>query len=416
MIAVKVLHRIGPLCIALLASCSVGFSQGVQSAQLDTAAVAELRPARSDSSSLRFATFNASLFRSKHGQLTDELQSGSEQAAHVAKILHTIDPDVFLLNEFDYDGGQSAQVFLDRYLNADEIKRPWTFHYCAEVNTGVDSGLDLDNDGKFSTPNDAWGYGTHPGQYGMLVISRFPIDTAAVRTFQKFRWKLMPVAEIPVLLNGESYYSEEAWASLRLSSKSHWDVPISIEGRTIHFVVAHPTPPVFDGPEDRNGKRNHDEIRLLRDYVCSDHDGYYIFDDNENFGPLSEDALFVVAGDQNADPADGDGSHEIIQSLLRSPAVNATQTPASLGAVEAAETQQGKNLEHVGESQYDTCDFNDQSVGNLRCDYLLPSAKLEISQCGVFWPRTQDLPKGQEKLLDVSDHRLVWADLLLPNP
>ena len=34
----------------------------------------------------------------------------------------------------------------------------------------------------------------------------------------------------------------------RLSSKSHWDVPLSIGGRTVHFLVSHPTPPVFDDP------------------------------------------------------------------------------------------------------------------------------------------------------------------------
>jgi hypothetical protein len=39
----------------------------------------------------------------------------------------------------------------------------------------------------------------------------------------------------------------------RLSSKSHWDVPIVIGRKTVHFLVSHPTPPVFDGPEDRNG-------------------------------------------------------------------------------------------------------------------------------------------------------------------
>ena len=53
----------------------------------------------------------------------------------------------------------------------------------------------------------------------------------------------------------------------RLSSKSHWDVPIRIGRETVHFLVSHPTPPVFDGPEDRNGTRNHDEIRFWADYV-----------------------------------------------------------------------------------------------------------------------------------------------------
>ena len=36
-------------------------------------------------------------------------------------------------------------------------------------------------------------------------------------------------------------------------------VTIQIDGKTVHFLTSHPTPPVFDGPEDRNGTRNGDE-------------------------------------------------------------------------------------------------------------------------------------------------------------
>ena len=50
-------------------------------------------------------------------------------------------------------------------------------------------------------------------------------------------------------------------------------------GKTVHFLVSHPTPPVFDGPEDRNGTRNFDEIRFWADYVIPSRSGY-IYDDN----------------------------------------------------------------------------------------------------------------------------------------
>ena len=56
-------------------------------------------------------------------------------------------------------------------------------------------------------------------------------------------------------------------AVLRLSCKIHWDVPVQIGSETVHFLVSHPTPPAFDGPEDRNGRRNHDEIRFWADYI-----------------------------------------------------------------------------------------------------------------------------------------------------
>lgn len=61
---------------------------------------------------------------------------------------------------------------------------------------------------------------------------------------------------------------------LRLSSKSHWDVPINIPldaeasvTKRVHMLLHHPTPPAFDGAEGRNHLRNHDEIRLFADYV-----------------------------------------------------------------------------------------------------------------------------------------------------
>ena len=59
----------------------------------------------------------------------------------------------------------------------------YPYAFIAPSNTGVPSGLDLDRDGETGGPNDAWGFGFHPGQYGMLVLSRFPIDQAAARTF-----------------------------------------------------------------------------------------------------------------------------------------------------------------------------------------------------------------------------------------
>ena len=41
----------------------------------------------------------------------------------------------------------------------------------------------------------------------------------------------------------------------------------NVKGKTFHLLASHPTPPVFDGDEDRNGKRNHDEVRLIADYI-----------------------------------------------------------------------------------------------------------------------------------------------------
>ena len=102
----------------------------------------------------------------------------------------------------------------------------------------------------------------------------------------------------------------------------------------MHFLVSHPTPPVFDGPEDRNGRRNSDEIRFWSDYITPGA-GRYIYDDEGGRGGLTIGAHFVIAGDQNSDPLDGDSLPGAIQQLIHNPRVNTSSTPDSAGAVEA---------------------------------------------------------------------------------
>ena len=371
---------------------------------------------------LRVATFNAAMNRKSAGELTEGLQKGDPQAAKIAEILRAVSPDVFLLNEIDYDE-RSAEVFLNRYLSSQERQDsqepteqpPWKYFFAGPVNTGVDSGLDLDGNGKMHEPNDAWGFGTYPGQYGMAVFSRHEIQKEAIRTFQNFRWSRMPGALRPMRSNPgstelESYYPDAVWDQLRLSSKSHWDVPILIGGKTLHLIASHPTPPVFDGPEDRNGCRNHDEIRLLMDYVAGDSSGAYVVDDNGRTGPLATDASFVIAGDLNSDPIDGDGRAEAIRKLLEHPRLAKSPAPKSLGGVEASENSKGANLKHQADPATDTGDFNDRNPGNLRIDFVLPSANLKVLASGVYWPSKSQSAEANA-LVGASDHRLVWVDL-----
>jgi alkaline phosphatase D len=365
---------------------------------------------------LRVATFNAAMNRKSAGELTEGLQKGDPQAAKIAEILRAVSPDVFLLNEIDYDE-RSAEVFLNRYLANQEPTEqpPWKYFFAGPVNTGVDSGLDLDGNGKLHEPNDAWGFGTYPGQYGMAVFSRHEIQKEAIRTFQNFRWSQMPGALRPMRSNPgstalESYYPDTVWDQLRLSSKSHWDVPILIGGKTLHLIASHPTPPVFDGPEDRNGCRNHDEIRLLMDYVAGDSSGAYVVDDTGRTGPLATDASFVIAGDLNSDPIDGDGRAEAIRKLLEHPRLAKSPAPKSLGGVEASENSKGANLKHQADPATDTGDFNDRNPGNLRIDFVLPSANLKVLASGVYWPSKSQSAEANA-LVGASDHRLVWVDL-----
>ena len=366
---------------------------------------------------VRFATYNASLNRGAAGQLVSDLsQPGNAQADEVAEVIQRNRPDVLLINEFDYvPGNRAADLFRENYLKrgqngAAPIDYPYAF--TAPSNTGVATGFDLDRDGKVGGGNDAHGFGLFEGQYGMLVLSKFPIDTHGVRTFQKFLWKDMPGALLPddpATPAPNDWYSPQALDVLRLSSKSHWDVPIRVGRSTVHFLAAHPTPPTFDGPEDRNGTRNNDEIRFWADYVTPGK-GRYIHDDRGRRGGLGAHEKFVIAGDHNSDPLDGDSVPGAISRLLNAPRVIETR-PGSEGGVRAAQDQAGANIGQKGDPYFDTGDFNDKAPGNLRIDYVLPSKGLFPWHAEVFWP----LPESSlARLNDASDHHLVRVDVFVP--
>lgn len=375
-------------------------------------------PRKGRPAEVRFATFNASLNRAAAGDLVRDLSTPDDaQAAAVAETIQRTDPDVLLVNEFDHvEGGAAADLFRENYLEVPHNGAPavdYPYAYVAPVNTGVPSGLDLDNNGSVGGGNDALGFGAFPGQYGMVVYSKFPIDTDAVRTFQDFLWKDMPGAKLPddpATPAPADWYSPDELDAVRLSSKSHWDVPIRIGRETVHFLVSHPTPPVFDGPEDRNGLRNHDEIRLWADYVRDRAD--YLYDDEGERGGLERGSRFVIAGDQNSDPLDGDSVAGSAQQLLDNPAVNTRVTPTSRGAVEAAQRDGGVNLTHLGDPRFDTADFS-EPPGNIRADYVLPDRSTRITGAGVFWPESTDplFRLVGTFPFPASDHRLVWVDV-----
>ena len=397
---------------------------------------------------LRVAAYNTSLFRREAGALARDLATPDHpQARTIAAVLQTVRPDLLLINEFDYDGAMSddhatrppapaALSFVRHYLGVGQDGRaplacPTLFS--APSNTGMPTGVDLDRDGRVQGGNDARGFGLFPGQYGMLVCSRLTLRREAVRSFRKFLWRDMPDADLP-----PDWYGPEALAVLPLSSKSHWDLSFELPAapgaaasaapQLLHFLVSHPTPPGFDGPEDRNGRRNHDEIRLWADYLSAGKGGYLV-DDAGRRGTLAADASFVVAGDLNADPYDGASRREsvrggAIRQLLQHPRVHPEAAlgglvPRSAGAAEAAVRQGGANAAHRGPAAEDTADFGEggpNSPGNLRVDYVLPSSDLEVCASGVFWPTADDpdFALVNDDAEASSDHRLVWVDIALP--
>jgi hypothetical protein len=371
---------------------------------------------------VRFASWNCSLNRPSAGALLAELRGGAAPAGkRVAELVQRLQVDVLLLCEVDRDDAAATADVLRReyFAVAQGGQQPIDYRHwlCGPVNTGVPSGSDLDRDGKTDGSADAFGYGAFPGQYGMLLLSRHPILVDQVRTFQQLPWSAMPSPLRPA-----DWWDDATWQRLRLSSKSHWDVPIGVGdpqrgGRVVHALCSHPTPPAFDGPEDRNGCRNHDEIRFWVDYLTPGR-ADWIVDDAGGRGGLAGDEAFVLLGDLNCDPVDGDSRRQALLELLSHPRV---QDPAPRGHAGAAVALQqfGSNQGQRGDAALDTGDFDDRVAaggaaggpGNLRVDYALPSRNLRVASSGVFWPLPHE---SGAHLIDCSDHRAVWLDIRLP--
>ncbi|WP_210429036.1 endonuclease/exonuclease/phosphatase family protein [Nocardioides eburneiflavus] len=416
--------RIRPARLALAAVAALAVAAFAVTGAATPAATAPAAKADTPGkpTATRFATFNASLNRNAPGQLVTDLSTpGNAQAAAVAETIQRTNPDVVLVNEFDHvEGGLAAELFRENYLEVGHngaAPVDYPYYFVAPSNTGVPSEFDLNNNGVVGGGDDAFGFGLFPGQFGMVVYSKYPIATDDVRTFQHFLWKDMPGAVLPddpATPEPADWYSPEELGVFRLSSKSHWDVPIEVPGRKpVHFLVSHPTPPTFDGAEDRNGTRNHDEIRFWADYVAGGRTAAYIYDDEGGRGGLGRGQDFVIAGDQNADPFDGDSYDDAILQLLDHPRVRDPH-PTSAGAVEAATRDGGANLTHTGPAAEDTADFADGAPGNLRADYVLPSKRLTVRNSGVYWLTSAD-PLFTRLVgtfpFPASDHRLVWVDV-----
>lgn len=362
----------------------------------------------SAASKFRVATFNIRELSAAKIHACDSSGRGNDpQVRKAAEIIQRVRPDVWVINEIDFDADKrtNADRFLKLYLNVPQGEQSpveYPFIFFAPVNTGMSTGHDLNNDGKSDGPDDAFGFGKYPGQYGMAVYSRLPLDVKAARTFQTLPWRAMPGNHMPDGRDGSpDFYSAEEAAILRLSSKSHWDVPVAVGGTTIHLLVSHPTPPVFDGPEDRNGRRNFDEVRFWADYITSGAAAEYIVDDAGQRGGLAPDVSFIVLGDLNADSAlqNAEYGRTAIAQLLDHARIQDPQ-PRSQGA--AADRPRRP---YSGDVSLRTAEFG-------RADYVLPSNDLSTLESGVFWP----LPDAPEAGLvyganGASDHRLVWVDI-----
>jgi len=368
---------------------------------------------------VRIATFNVEELSLAKLEQTDASGAGTyPQLLAAAAIIQRVRPAILALNEIDFVAGEptrAAALFVERYLAHGVAPIDYPYLYSAPTNTGILAGHDLDNDGVVATDEDrgtrrhggdSWGFGTYPGQYGMAVLSQYPIRGGDVRTFQNFLWRDLPGNHLPT-----DFYDPEEQRQLRLSSKSHWDVPVEVDGTTLHLWMSHPTPPAFDGDEDRNGRRNFDEIKFWAAYLDGEEALYDDAGRRGGFAPSSPDEPFVIAGDLNARPEpddDGtpyDGRNAISQLLDRPEIADTGELCISEGAIAHAATAE----KAPAYSERSTAKF----LGGSRVDYLLPSRGIEVAAGGVFWPAAGEDPQGHALAEEASDHRLVWLDVVL---
>lgn len=263
------------------------------------------------------------------------------QVAAVRAALNLADADVLVLLGVDWDARLTALTAINAGL-----RRPYPHLFALAPNTGVATGLDLDGDGRLGGPRDAQGYGRFAGQVGMAVLSRYPLETA--QDFSTLLWRDLPGAQ-PV---GDTSVQ-------RLSSVGHWVLPVDTPLGRLHLLISHPTPPIFDGPEDRNGLRNQDETRFWTLYL----DGA--------FGPPGDRPVLLT--EAGLDPARDQHRPQALRALL---ADQRLQDPLP---------------------DVPTTDWN--GIGPVRSSFILPAATLRVRDAGVLADAV------------ASRHALVWVDL-----
>jgi hypothetical protein len=309
-------------------------------------------PVRATADGVRVALWQAGLSRAGPGLLLRDAKRDDPQVVAVQTMLNAAGADVLVLLEVDWDARLAGLAAVNAGL-----VRPYPHLFALAPNAGLATGLDMDGDGRTGGPRDAQGYGRFAGHGGMAVLSRYP--TGAAQDFSTLLWRDLPEAALP-LQEGAPFPSAAAQAVQRLASVGQWAVPVDTPAGRLHLLISHPTPPIFDGPEDRNGLRNHDEIRFWSLFLEG--------------GIGTPDGAPVLLTEAGLDPGRDQHRPQALRALLADARL---QDPLP-GTT--------------------TTEWN--GVGPVRSSFILPAATLQVTGAGV-------IPGG-----DASRHALVWVDLV----
>lgn len=331
---------------------------------------------------LRIAFWNVDLTRAGPGMLLRDLERGRD--AHIKAVVAMIvrlSPDILVLDGFDADYRNLALGRLALLVRRQGADYPYL--YSRMPNSGLATGFDLDGDGRTRGAGDAQGFGAFPGQRGMAILSRLPILSGKVRDYSALLWRALPGAKMPRWRDGTPFPSAVARTVQRLASRVFWDVPVRMpDGRALHLLVSHASPPGFDGPENRNGLRNRDEIRFWSLFLAG------------KIGrtrPWPAARPFVIAADLNADPRGGQEGVDALRRLLDNALLNDPWSATSGGGGTAPVTVM----------------WPDGALPRgMRVDYLLPSRALALKGAGIVWPP----PRGVDEAA-LPRHRMIWVEV-----
>lgn len=317
---------------------------------------------------IRLATYHTDLSERGPGLILQDIIQGDDPVPATLEVIVAAQADILVLQDLDYDATGAALTALAAALAEAGLNYP--YRLSLRPNTGWPTGHDLDGDGRTDGPRDAHGYGRFNGDGGLAVLSRFPLGE--VRDFSAILWRDLPDSQAPGVT------PEAALPVLRLHSVAAWDVAVQLPSGPFHILTSHASPPVFDGPEDRNGLRNADEVRFWQLYL----EGW------SPDGPSFQADAFAIMATLNVDPARGEGLRDTLSALIRHTALQDPEPLSPFGLV--------------------TADWDDPVPGDLRVDYILPAAGLDVAEAGVLWPEEGPLA---DAVVEASDHRLVWVDI-----
>lgn len=379
---------------------------------------------RSEKESLRVATVNAGLSEDEEGALAERLEGGQDEAAQMlARNIQTTRPDVLLITDID-TSTHVADIFKDQYLaeaqadgeagSKDLSPLDYRYVYAASTNAGVQSGADLNGNGSTGDAGDAFGVGHFEGQRSMILYSRYPIKQDEVRTFNDLIWSELPGNSLDT-----EKYSKLVRSVLPLNSTSLWDVPLDVDGETVHVVATGLTP---DQGEGADADRRLDQLRFLNMYLSDSDELRDLTDDAGAYGGLEQEANAVVLGalgpdleslDENAGQKRQDAAEEL-ETFLDSGELDVAK-PSSAGAQceDDASPQIRTILDFVCATQYATR----IGGGTSRSDYVAAANGSTISKSGIEAAMSRAVAEkssaGTSSASSAGARRMVWADVTL---